>query len=446
MEMPLTKIVRHGAVAGACLLATTAFGDYSVYEEGDRKVDLELTVVGATFMNTDSWYGESENFLGGDTDDWSEFGAEPGIAFEMGLGGGTLFGAASGVYTTTSGDDASGLTLGTSDADDMTLEQGHLGWRTSDLFSGLDEDTVTVSIGRQDYSIGTGMLINDGGSDGGTRGGFYLGMRKAFQNSALVKLESTTLKAEAFRLKNNPRSGGVQGEAYGANLEYTFPINVTLGGTYMVVDPELTDTDDLDVYDVRASWELLEGLTLSGEYALEESDQIDADGWYAQVAYSFGDEAAWTPELSYRYAQFSGDDPDTADDELFREIAYGFTDYGSWYQGEIAGNYVLLNGNTTSHMLRAKVQPLEGVTVSLIYYNFALDQAGPFGEPEVTSDDFGQEYDLTVDWEATENVYVIGVFGVLQPGDAAEEWVTDGETYTGDEDWIYGMLYVSYSL
>jgi hypothetical protein len=290
------------------------------------------------------------------------------------------------------------------------------------------------------------MLVNDGGSDGGPRGGFYLGMRKTFQNSALVKLESTTLKAEAFRLKNNPRSGGVQGEAYGANLEYTFPVNVTLGGTYMVVDPELPDTDDLDVYDLRASWEALEGLTFSGEYALEENDQIDADGWYAQVAYSFSDEATWTPEVSYRFAQFSGDDPDTEDDELFREIAYGFTDYGSWYQGEIAGNYVLLNGNTTSHMLRAKAQPREGITVSLIYYNFVLDHAGPFGEPEVTSDDFGDEYNLTVDWEASENFYVIGVLGVLQPGDAAEEWVSDGVTYSGDEDWLYAMFYVSYSL
>lgn len=445
MEMPLTKIVRHGAMAGACLLATTAFGDYSVYEEGDRKVDFKLTAVGAQFQNEDSWFGESENFLGGDTDDWAEFGVEPGLAFEMGLGGGTFFGEVSGVYTTTAGDDASGLTIGTDDADDLSIEQGHVGWRTSDLFSGLDDDTVSVSVGRQDYSIGSGMLINDGGSDGGTRGGWYLGMHKAFQNSAILKLESKTLKAETFYLKNNPRSGGTQGEAMGANLEYAFDAGITLGGTYMVVDPELPDTDDLDVYDMRASWQVLEGLTLSGEYALEESDQIDADGWYGQIAYAFSD-TAWSPEVSYRYAQFSGDDPDTEDDERFREIAYGYTDYGSWYQGEIAGNYPLGNGNTSTHMLRVKFQPHEDVTMNVIYYNITLDEAGPFGEPEVTSDDFGDEVDLTLDWQATEKVYVIGVLGMLSPGDAAEEWVSDGETYSGDEDWIYGMLYVSYSL
>ncbi len=47
-------------------------------------------------------------------------------------------------------------------------------------------------------------------------------MRKAFQNGALIKLDSTDLKVQVFRLKNNPRKGGPQGEARGANVDYTF--------------------------------------------------------------------------------------------------------------------------------------------------------------------------------------------------------------------------------
>jgi hypothetical protein len=438
MHAYIRTLLRTAMFAGAALTAATAAGEYTVYESGDRKVNFELTVIGAQFLNQDSWFGESESFLGADTDDWSEFGAEPGLTFEAGLGGGTLFGAVSGVYTTTGGDDASGLTVGSNDADDLTLEQGHLGWRVSDLFPGLEDDTLSISVGRQDYSIGTGMIINDGGSDGGDRGGWYIGMRKAFQNSALLKLESKTLKAEAFRLKNNPRSGGVQGEAYGGNLEYTFPFNITLGGTYMVVDPDLPATDDLDVYDVRASWEIISGVTVSGEFAREDSSQVEADGWYGQIAYAPA-EMAWSPTFTYRFAHFDGDDPETTKDEQFKEIAYGFTDYGYWYQGEITGNYPLANANVDSHMLRANVTPREGVTVNLIYYNFSLDQKQIFGDP-VTSDDFGDEYNLTVDWEATERVYVIGVLGLLKPGDAAKEWVG------GNDDWRYVMFYVSYTL
>jgi hypothetical protein len=76
--------IRAVLFATVSLLATTAAADYSIYEEGDRKVDFKLTVVGAQFMNTDSWFGESENFLGGNTDDWAEVGAEPGVAFRDG--------------------------------------------------------------------------------------------------------------------------------------------------------------------------------------------------------------------------------------------------------------------------------------------------------------------------------------------------------------------------
>lgn len=433
----LRILLRTATFAAAPLLATTAVAEYTLYEQGDNKLDLEFNIVGAQFMNSNSWFGESEAFLGADTEDWSELGTELGIGLETGLGNGTLFGKVSGVYTSTSGDDASGLTVGDTDADQLTLEQAHIGWRTSGLFSWLEDDTLTVSIGQQDYSIGTGMLIHDGGNDGGNRGGWYIGMRKAFKDTALVQLESKTLKAEAFRLRNNPRRGGLSGEAYGLNLEYTFPADITLGGTFMIVDPKLPDNDDLDVYDIRASWEMVSGLTLSGEFAREDNDQIESDGWYGQIAYA-PPEMRWSPTFSYRLAHFDGDDPDTIKDEQFREIAYGFTDYGTWYQGEITGNYPLANANVDSHMLRVNMTPWEGVTVNLIYYNFSLDQKQIFGDP-VSSDDFGDEFNLAVDWEATDRVYIIGVLGLLQPGDAAKEWVG------GDDDWHYGMLYVSYS-
>jgi hypothetical protein len=90
-------------------------------------------------------------------------------------------------------------------------------------------------------------------------------------------------------------------------------------------------------------------------------------------------------------------------------------------------------------MGRLKVEPLQGVVVSLFYYQFSLDEPSSFS-PDVTSDDFGDEVNLTIDWEATDRLYVIGVLGQLAPGDAAEEWTG------GDADWKYAMLYVSFTL
>jgi len=409
-----------------------------VYEEGDTKAAVSLSLVTAGFDNYGSWFGESESFLGVDSDGWMEIGAEPGLTVEFALGNGTAFGGVSGVYTGTFNDDASGLTAGMDDPDDFTLEQAHLGWRLEDVFAGLANDTVSVSLGRQDYSIGTGLIINDGSADGGERGGWYIGLRKAFPHAAIVRLKSDELLLEAFDLENDPRRGGTDGDATGVNGEYYFGGKGMLGGSFLVVNANLAGYDDLDVYSVRGEIRPLAGLSLSGEYVNQDSDQIEADGYYAQGLYEF-ETVKWKPGFTYRFAHFDGDDPNTDTDEQYREIAYGSTDYGYWVQGEITGNYPLGNGNLESHMVRAKMTPIEAITVGLFYYDFTLDQEQIFGEI-VSSDDWGDEVNVTVDWQATDRIYVIGVMGTLMPGDAAQEWVG------GSDDWRYAMLYFSFAL
>ena len=424
-------------VASTSLATSAALAEYELYNQAGTKLtfNADLAVVG--FLNNNSWFGESESFLGDDTDTWLELGFEPQLSLEAPLGKGTFFGKLSAVFTDTFGDDASGLTIGADDTHDASIEQGHVGWRMSDLFPGLTEDVFSIAIGRQDYTIGTGLLIADGGGDGGDRGGWYLGMRKAFKNSAIARIASKEMLAEAFYLENQPRGGGIEGDVAGGNFEYYFGDKLTLGGTYLLADANIPGLDKLDVYSGRASWKPLTALTLSGEYVHQTSDDIRADGWYAQAAYEAKD-LPWSPVFSYRYATFDGDDPNTARNENFRGIAYGYTDYGTWFQGEITGNYPLGNGNLKSHMVRAKAQPSEKVTLNLIYYNFTLDEPSALAGG-VTSDDWGDEVDFIVDWQATDKVYVIGVAGVLFPGDAAEQWVG------GDDTWLYSMLYASYA-
>lgn len=425
-------------VSGAGGFAPAALAEYELYSRDGTKLTFNADLAVAGFLNNNSWFGQSESFLGADTDSWLEVGFEPQFSLETPLAGGTLFGKLSVVYTGTFSDDASGLTIGANDTYHIDTEQGHIGWKIGDLFSGLEDDVFSISIGRQDYVIGTGLLIADGGGDGGNRGGWYLGMRKAFKRSAIARIESKELLAEAFYLENQPRSGGIEGDASGANLEYRFGDTVTLGGTYILADAkEIPGADELDVFSGRATWKPLTGFTLSGEFAHQESDQIEADGWYAQAAYEAKD-LPWSPVFSYRYARFDGDDPDTATNENFRSVAYGYTDYGFWYQGEITGNYPLGNNNLISHMLRVKAQATEKLTLNLIYYNFTLDEPSAL-DPGVTSDDWGDEVNFIADWAATDKIYVIGVVGALFPGEAAEQWVG------GDDNWYYSMLYASYA-
>jgi hypothetical protein len=419
------------------LTATTAVAEYDLYKdkEGTTKVGFTMDVIASGYASQNPWFGQSKSFLGEETDHWSEFGFEPGLSFEKPVGKGTLFSKVSGVYTTTAGDDASGLTIGLDDTDELTLEQAHVGWRTEDLFDAIEGETFSIAVGRQDYNIGTGLLINDGGGDGGERGGWYLGMRKAFSDSLIASLSTDKWRVEGFTLKNRPRDGGTKGEATGLNLEYTFGKSTTLGGTYMRVDPNLDNVETLDVASVRADWHGLGGFGLSGEYVDESSSQADAKGFYAQVSYA-PENVRWSPALSYRYAAFDGDDPATRDDELFREVAYGFTDWGSWYQGEITGEYVFGNGNLDSQQVRLKVQPSKELTLNLLYYDFTIDQPASLG---ITSDDWGDEVNFAVDWHVNDHLYVMGVLAALFPGKGAEQWTG------GNDDWVHSMLYVTYS-
>jgi hypothetical protein len=440
--MKTKTTIRTALFLGVALGVTPALAEYELLNEDSTKLTFNFDAVIAGFVGEDSWFGASKEFLGAGTNNWAEYAAEPRLSLETPLGGGTVFGQLSAVATKTGSDDASGLTIGV-DAEDVDLEQANLGWKIDDVFSALENDTFSISAGDQDYLIGTGMLIADGHADGGERGGWYIGMRKAFSESAIVRLKSDELLLEGFRMENQPRDGGLKGKVWGVNGEYTFFGTTKLGLTYMEPEPknvEAPDDQELDIYDVRLDWTpngALKGLMLSGEYAYEENDIIESEGWFTELGYEFS-AATWTPTLSYRYAFFEGDDPETTKDEQFREIAYGFTDYGTWYQGEITGNYPLANANVISSLVRLKFQPIESVTMNLMYYDFTLDQQQVFGDP-VSSDDWGNEIDLTLDWAATDSIYVIGVLGYSSPGDAAKEWTG------GDKDWLYGMLYLSYS-
>jgi len=432
-------------VVGATLLGVfvlavqPARAEHELYKDDAHgaRLDFSFDLVGAWYNGNNSWFGRSAQFLGANTDHWADIGMEPGLTYERQLGRGTLFGAVSGVYTSTTGNDASGLTVGLDNASEFALELGNVGWTVDDPFESLANSTFTVTVGRQDYNIGSGLLINDGGADGGERGGWYLDMRKAFTESVVASLDSDKWLFEAFRLENHPRKGGTLGEAFGANVEYKFGEETKVGTTYMEVDSNEPGSVTLDVYSVRANWRAASGFGLAGEYVDESSSQIKAKGYYGEVSYAA--QSSWSPVFSYRYAHFDGDNLATPVNERFREIAYGYTDWGSWFQGEITGQYALGNGNLDSNMFRVTLQPKEAITLNALLYQFTLDRPASFG---VLSNDWGNELDFTIEWEVNEHVSVIGVLAELFPGDAAKQYVGGGPT----DDWFHTMIYIAYRL
>lgn len=418
------------ALVVAC---SAAGGDAPAPPPTELEYELGFDAQAFFATNSNAWFGESDALLGDEIGQWSEYGIEPSLAFRLPAGEGTAFGALSVVATYTLGNDASGLTNGLRSPGEANVEQANLGWRTEDVLDALDGEVLTVTLGSFDYTIGSGLLIADGGSDGAEHGAWTLGMRRAFGEALLVQLANDEIALEAFRLTNRPRAGGPQGDAVGANVEWTFAADTTVGGTLMRVDAN-TLTDAALVVSLRFDRAPELGFGASAELVEQQSDQIDADGGFVKLSYAF--DAAWSPVLSYRRAVFSGDDPATAKDERFREIAYGYTDYGSWYQGEISGAYPLGNGNTRSHLVRLELAPSDALAFNVLYYRFAFDEVAGTG---LSSDDWGDELDLIVDWAWDDRLSFVGVLGVLAPGRAAEQLTG------GDEDWVLGALYASFT-
>ena len=79
----------------------------------------------------------------------------------------------------------------------------------------------------------------------------------------------------------------------------------------------------------------------------------------------------------------------------FDPLLPGFQDWGTWWQGEIAGEYFLANSNLVSHQVRLHVTPKESVGAGLIGYLFRLDELT--GAPRVTSKDLAFELDAYQD-------------------------------------------------
>ena len=149
-------------------------------------------------------------------------------------------------------------------------------------------------------------------------------------------------------------------------------------------------------------------------------------------------DTAWKPKLSYRYAVFEGDDPTTPENEAFDGLLTGFYDWGTWWQGEIAGEYFLSNSNLKSHLARVHLAPTAAVGTGLLFFKFDVDQPRAVG-PQVTATDAAAEIDAYTDWKLNANVTISLVGAFADPGKAVEQ--SSGRT----RNFGYGMAYLAYS-
>jgi hypothetical protein len=373
-------------------------------------------------------------------DNWAESFVKPAISASFDVGKSELYGKLSAVGERTF---AAPPSLVGEDASSFKIEDAYLGWRSGT--STGTENLLDFTVGRTQYKIGHGFLLWDGAGEGGSRGGFWSNARKAWQFAAVGRLKPKNNTFEVFYLDRDEVPENDTGtRLWGANYDLAIGDKSTFGASYMKFyanQDARPDRDGMNVYNARAftaPFKSLPGLAFELEYANEQNgDLLKSNAFTAQVGYEMG-KVSWKPRLSYRYAYFEGDDPATPTNEGFDMLLPGFYDWGTWWQGEIAGEYFISNSNLVSHQVRLHLTPSESVSGGLIAFAFKLDKPAALG-PQVTSKDVAFELDSYCDWKLNKAFTVSFVAAYANPQKAVQQ------AYDRTKNFAYGMVYVAYS-
>lgn len=413
-----------------CLLTLDSVSAKTFYTSDSFSGDVNINAAGGYFTGSEDYSGNNR-----ETVNWGE------SFFKFGLGGQykfspnglEIYGAASFMHSGTYGDgDSGGSTNGSESRTD--LEDGYLGIK----YKLNNEMRVDFSIGAQQFQVGDGFLIySDGlnlgkgsGEDVNRGGAFWLAARRAFRKTMILKLDTPSpYRMDAFYLgTENPGNGDL--EVAGLNVEYRDDEIGTFGFTYFkglevdknVLSGSLQNRQGLDTYSIRGQGNAgFKNLFLSAEYAYQTNDgdglaDVSAHAWYAEIGYTFA-KFPLSPKLTYRYSFFTGNDPSTGENEAFDPLFYGFSrGFGTWYQGEIAGNYTgPFNTNAGVHHTGLGLMLREDINFNLLYFKFVTD------EPAANiSDDFGEELNFILEWQTNDYLFISPAYGVFLPGDGGK--------------------------
>ena len=404
-------------------------GDFPILFQNERTL-LRLQLDGGLGFYTDfnPWFGDAGTFTArspiasdparGDSASWFETSVEYGLAGITRLGNSPvwLYGSSTFLTSFTTGQD-----LFRADTREMT--------RLEDLYAGIvigspnSDWSANFSAGRQNWQLNDGFLFSRfaAGANAGPYPALYLNPRTAYEMTALAKIKWKHLQLEGFYVDPAEIDYLDSNSTYaGANLSYTSPKG-TEASLLFYQSPESNTVfpspsgfiprEGMQTVDARLGSTALfgiQGLELFGEYAWQTHRDVDWDAraYYARAGYTFA-KLPWTPNLSYRYASFSGDDPSTQTYERFdAQLSSGLD---TWVQG-INSKKVVSNGNLNSHRIRLNVAPTAKLSLTFDYFWLLADEARG-------SANYGQELNLGVRWAISRNLYFLGVAGIAFPGD-----------------------------
>lgn len=374
---------------------------------------------------------------------------EVGMNAQVDLGQyGTLRGRISGEFSLSGGGvDPGATSFPDFNTNKYSIEAAFLSWQSGDVFPALGHNALQIGYGNQNYQVFDGLLFWNGATDCGVRGACWLSPRKAFREAGTARLTVGDWLIEAYHLKLND-DPSTRTRVGGGRVEYAFQdwvVKAMKSGlmyfnVYESDEPSRSGLNGFYFYQDATPVPPLPDLQYTTSFVAETNSaavgNAQAYGWYVAPAYTVS-QLPWSPQLSYRFASFSG-----GGTRNFDPLFAGLSDWGYWFQGELLGEWVLPNSNLQSHMVRLKFTPNEVFTFNLFYYKFLLanleESFGPT-TMRVSSHQLADEIDAILDIAATNWWSMTAEFTVAVPNTGFRE-ATGGNT-----TWINSMLYTNFN-
>jgi hypothetical protein len=431
-----------------------------IYQDDRSKLTFILNTGVGVYSDSNAWFGAPALFNGsnplagelpGSGSTWAEG------YLEFGIGGATrlgetdyyLFGAASGLFSASRGQDI----FRDDGRDFLHPDKGYVGLLYADPETG---DTAQLSFGRQTWTLNNGFLISmvAGSSNAGERGATYLGPRNTTDFSALFTGEFGRSRVSLFYIDPDELEDLESNTTFaGANLGYRFTdtfsadasvITIpTSDGTYRTPGGAALPREGTTAWGLHGLYRPTtpDHVWLEGEAYYQTNDAYDmsAHAYYGTIGHIWKS-ARWSPSLSYRFASFSGDDPDTDRFERFDSLMS--TGLGNWLQGVSFGK-VYRNGNLNTHRIQANLSPREDMNLTFTWHRLRADEFNNIGGnpalSTLTSRDLGEEFTATLRWALDRNRYLQVVASHALPGKALKRIGADDPWST-----LQASLYISF--
>jgi hypothetical protein len=445
------------AVVAAGLFISTVYPDAALASNDNPKIDYGLTAgfSSMTINNTHFGMGQSGvSYLPNDIARSEAYIAPSATLLWKTADSGTIYGGLRGVGSITRGDgDSWGLTAGEHhifqigpygpyiDHEEgekrsyLNVDKIYLGWKSGDNISFLDNDGLDISVGKQNFQLGDGMVLTDGNDEASPHKGIYwLDPRQAWNNSAIVRLKSLPYQLELFYLQSNtyikdedPIADIYKDSILGGNFELVDKKLGKVGVSYFnITSSNNPERDGLSVTGIHGRGNpvsTLHNLELAGEVDFQKNNKSpitrDAHAWFAEAKY-FMPSLPWYPTLGYRYSSFSGDKAGTTKNENWDWLYNGSTErgFGYWYQGIVVGTYETRLSNLDTHFVNLTlIPPIKGSWMKVFYYNYQFNDpsTSAITHTTVSSNKFASEWDFILGYSPTQKVDYMLIYGNAKP-------------------------------